>query len=280
MIVVRHLSDVRADQASCALAVGRFDGLHAGHRALITRLCARARAVGGEAVVALDCTTATAPALTSLRQRLLLLGHLGLDRTVLLRAGDPLDAAVVAARLGAAVLVTGRAVHAHPPCTADAIDPVLVDGARVSASALRSALATGDLTMVQRGLGRPHAVEGRIVHGFHRGATIGVPTANIRVRDVALPPDGVYAVRARLGDRELGGVANIGFNPTFGNRVRSVETHLFDFNGDVYGQRLAIALLARLRGEQKFSGVEALVAQIRTDIAAARDLLGRMSHGD
>ena len=108
------------------------------------------------------------------------------------------------------------------------------------------------------------------MHGFHRGGPLGIPTANLRVKGIQLPPDGVYAVRAHVGGASLNGVANIGFNPTFGNRVRSVETHLLDFDGDLYGQRLEIAFVARLRGEQKFPDVQALLAQIRSDIAAAR----------
>jgi riboflavin kinase/FMN adenylyltransferase len=132
----------------------------------------------------------------------------------------------------------------------------------------------GDLAGAARGLGRDHAVSGRVIHGHHRGGPLGIPTANIRVRGVQLPPDGVYAVRAGVEDREWRGVANIGFNPTFGNRARSVETHLLEFDGDLYGRRLAIAFVAHLRGERKFESVDALVAQIRADIAVARRVFG------
>jgi riboflavin kinase/FMN adenylyltransferase len=123
---------------------------------------------------------------------------------------------------------------------------------------------------VRRLLGRIPTIGGRVVHGFHRGAPLGIPTANLRVRGVHLPPDGVYAVRARCRGEWCDGVANIGFNPTFGNRVRSVETHVLDFSGDLYGTWLEIGFIARLRGEQRFPDVQALLAQIRVDIAAAR----------
>ena len=92
-------------------------------------------------------------------------------------------------------------------------------------------------------LGRDAGVGGRVVHGFHRGGPLGIPTANLRVRGIQLPPDGVYAVRARVGGSALRGVANIGFNPTFGNQTRTVETHLLDFNGDLYGRRLEVAFV-------------------------------------
>jgi riboflavin kinase/FMN adenylyltransferase len=262
----------------CVVAVGAFDGVHLGHQRVLSRLRARATACGGEAVVALDRAAGPA-ALSSLRQRLGLLDALGVDRVVLLRGAAPRDPGTVAAQLGARVLVCSDATPAPAACEVDRVEPVIVDGARLSAARLSAALTAGDLAAAVSGLGRPHAVEGRIVHGFHRGAPLGIPTANLRLRDLTLPPDGVYAVRARLRGAELCGIANVGFNPTFGNRTRSVETHLFDFAGDVYGQRLLIAFVARVRGEQRFASVEALLAQIRTDIAAVRALFARQAHG-
>ena len=145
-------------------------------------------------------------------------------------------------------------------------------GQGVSDKVVRAYLAAGDLTTAALALGRDYSVEGRIVHGHHRGAAIGIPTANLRIRGVQLPPDGVYAVRARVGGERLDGVANIGFNPTFGDRQRSVETHLLDFDRDVYGQRLEVSFVRCLRRERKFPDVRALIEQIRRDIDTARRL--------
>ena len=125
-------------------------------------------------------------------------------------------------------------------------------------------------------LGRVHEVDGTVVTGHRRGRTIGFPTANLDCVRVLMPADGVYAVIARVLDRPgiLRGVANLGTRPTFA-AGRSVEAHLFDFDGDLYGARLRIGFVARLRGEQKFDGVDALRAQIARDADTARSLLER-----
>jgi riboflavin kinase/FMN adenylyltransferase len=145
---------------------------------------------------------------------------------------------------------------------------------RVSSTRIRAALRDGDVRDAAGQLGRVHDVEGTVVHGFERGRTIGFPTANLDSDAVLLPRDGVYAVVARVGGRALGGVANLGTRPTFA-AGRSVEVHLFDFQGDLYGQRLRVGFVERLRDEQKFDSIEALVAQIHRDAEAARALFAR-----
>jgi riboflavin kinase/FMN adenylyltransferase len=154
---------------------------------------------------------------------------------------------------------------------------VRVSAHDVSSSAVRRAIAAGDVVLAAALLGRPHRLEGRVVHGQRRGATIGFPTANVRVRVGMSPPDGVYAVRVRHRDAWLGGVANIGTNPTFGELPRTLEAHLFDFDADLYGERIGIAFVERLRGEIAFSSVEALVAQIGRDAEQARAILAARS---
>jgi riboflavin kinase/FMN adenylyltransferase len=277
MELVRTLARVQASPRPCILAVGRFDGVHRGHQRVLHRLCDVADQLRGDAVVALRATPSLEPALTTLRQRLALLADHGVERAILLGRRDPNQAGDVAGRLTAAVVVAGASV-ADARCPVERVEQVASEGVAVSAAMVRKQLATGDLAAAQRVLGRRAAVEGRVVHGFHRGAPLGIPTANLRVQRLVLPPDGVYAVRGRVRDQTLDGVANIGHNPTFGNLARSVETHLLDFAADIYGARLEIAFVARLRGELKFSDVEALVGQIRADIAAARKVFA--AHGD
>jgi riboflavin kinase/FMN adenylyltransferase len=145
----------------------------------------------------------------------------------------------------------------------------------VSSSAVRRAIAAGDLRLAALLLGRPHRLGGRVVHGRKRGAALGFPTANVDVRAGMWPPDGVYAVRMRRGDAWIDGVANVGTNPTFGEEPRSLEVYLFDFDGDLYGERVSVALVERLRGEVAFGSVAALVAQIERDVADARAVLAR-----
>lgn len=280
MLLVRHLDRTEPVTRPRIVAVGRFDGVHCGHQRVLGRVVALARARRAEAVIALRFDRPDGGALTNLRQRVALLRDWGIDWVVLLGRRDPAPEATVAERLGAALLVTGDpdgARGAGPEVVR--VDPVLDGGAPLAAAAVHGWLRVGDLAAVERALGRPHAVEGPVVHGFHRGAPLGIPTANLRVRRLALPPDGVYAVRAWHRGARLDGVANVGFNPTFGNSTRSVETHLFDFSGDLYGDRLEVAFVAHLRGEQKFPGVEALLAQIRADMAAARAALAEHHNG-
>jgi riboflavin kinase/FMN adenylyltransferase len=150
------------------------------------------------------------------------------------------------------------------------IPPIVVDEVSVTSEAIRSFLAEGNLTRVEQLLGRRYAVCGRVVHGFHRGKSLGFPTANVRVRGLALPPNGVYAVRVRCEARVYDAVANLGLKPTFADVERSLEAHVFDFDGDLYGRFAEVAFVAFLRRERKFSSVQALVEQIRTDCAEAR----------
>ena len=144
---------------------------------------------------------------------------------------------------------------------------------RISSTRVRDAIAAGEMELVERLLGRPYAVRGPVLHGAERGRTIGFPTLNIGVSaDRALPPKGVYVTRAIIGDRPFHAVTNIGTRPTFdGGDERKVETHLLDFEGDLYGQVVSIELLSRLRPEMKFSGPDALVEQIRADVATTRE---------
>jgi riboflavin kinase/FMN adenylyltransferase len=270
MRVIRHVAHVDPATRPRVVAAGEFDGLHRGHQRVLQRVRERATALGGEALVVLGRGRCDEPRLDDRRQQLERLHDAGVD-TVVFAPATALSTAV--ARVGAAVHVRARGSGAHAPRGGqlEEIEPVTVDGTAITSAAIAVALARGDLPAAAAMLGRDAGVGGRVVHGFHRGRPLGIPTANLRVRDVQLPPDGVYVVRATIGaDRGLRGVANIGFNPTFGNRTRTVETHLLDIDADLYGRRLQLAFLARLRGEQKFDGVPALLAQIRDDIAAAR----------
>jgi riboflavin kinase/FMN adenylyltransferase len=279
MLLVRHLARIEPVARPRVVASGRFDGVHRGHQRVLGRLAALARARRAEAVVALHYRPDRARALTNFRQRLALLSEWGVDGVVLLGRNDPTDEVAVAERLSAAVLVTGGDPRPFAGGECERVELAMNDDQPLAAAAVRDWLAAGDLPAVERALGRCHSVEGPVVHGFHRGAGIGIPTANLRVQHLALPPDGVYAVRVLRRGVRLDGVANIGRNPTFGNNARSVETHLFDFSGDLYGERLEVAFVAHLRGEQKFPGVEALVAQIRADMIAARAALAAHGNG-
>jgi riboflavin kinase/FMN adenylyltransferase len=168
------------------------------------------------------------------------------------------------------------------------IDEVTLDGAEVSSSRIRRLVAAGQLEEAERLLGRAFTLEGRVERGAGRGRGLGIATANVAVQNELLPADGVYAIFGRIGEAAgsspgapgllIPGVANIGFAPSFGGTRRTVEAHLFDVDRDLYGLSIEIQLLARLRDERKFPDAESLVAQIRSDIEAARQVHAAHAH--
>lgn len=307
MDVVRHIATSPRRFVAPVLTLGNFDGVHCGHQAILERLVEAARAIGGEAValtfhphpVAVLRPQQAPPLITSLRDRIALMAVMGID-VLLLQHFTPAFADLsaetfverfVVERVGATRVVVGHKVSFGHERRGDAallttlgkrlgfevevVGPIRVDGHDVSSSAVRRAIAAGDVRLAATLLGRPHRLGGVVVRGRQRGAVIGFPTANIHVRAGMWPPDGVYAVRVRRGERWLDGVANIGTNPTFGAAPRTLEAHIFDFDADVYGERLTVAFVERLRGEVAFPSVEALVAQIARDAADARAILAR-----
>jgi riboflavin kinase/FMN adenylyltransferase len=291
---------------------GNHDGVHLGHRALLDR--ARAVAASSRlAVVALTfdphplVTVAPERAptpLTTIARRAELLLAAGADRVAVAHFDSAYAAQTaeqwvddqLVGRLTARAIVVGadfrfgkgrggdlaglRAMAAPRGIEVDALGEVLLPGSsdRVSSTAVRTALAAGDVERASRLLARPHSVDGLVVEGHKRGRTIGFPTANLAPDPILLPLDGVYAVRVRVSERWIDGVANLGTRPTFA-AGRSLEAHLFDFAGDLYGSRVRLAFVARIRDERKFDGIEALTAQIRMDADAARAALARTPRG-
>lgn len=307
MDVVRHIATCARRFVAPVLTLGNFDGVHLGHRAILDRVVSAARAANVDAIgltfhphpVAVLRPDLSPSLITSLRDRLTLLGETGLDVLVLqhftsrfaeLTAEEFVERFVVE-RLGASRVVVGHKVsfgHARQGDAAlltrlgerfgfavEVVGPIRVDGHDVSSSAVRRAIAAGDVALARTLLGRPHRLAGIVERGKQRGAAIGFPTANVRVRAGMWPPDGVYAVRVRRGEQWLDAVANVGTNPTFGTAPRTLEAYIFDFDEDLYGERLSVGFVERLRGEIAFPSVEALVAQIARDAAEARAVLAR-----
>lgn len=289
-----------------AVALGNFDGFHIGHQAVVARAVAMARAGGRPALVGtfdphparLFNPVLEPIALTTMEQRLGLFAAGGVDAAVVW----PFDRALasvsaqefiathLAARLGIAHAVTGwdftfgakrggsaallADVGPTLGFTAEALPPVALDGAPVSSTRVREALRAGDPALAARLLGRPFAIFGEVIHGDKRGRELGFPTANMVLGSYVRPRYGVYAVRVVLTDgRRLGGVANLGVRPMFVPPVELLETYLFDFAGDLYGQDLSVELIAFLRPEWRLDGLAALVAQVVADKAAARAAL-------
>jgi len=290
------------------IALGNFDGFHAGHQAVVARAVALARGQGRPAIVA---TFDPHPVrlfrpdiaffrLTTLDQREQLFAQAGADAMLVFHFDAALAARgaeqfvdLLVGTFGAAGVVTGedftfgkgrsgnvdvlRRLGHERGLVTEAVAPVLdADGQVISSSRIRDALVAGDCALAARLLTRPFAIRGAVVHGDKRGRTIGFPTANMELGDYLRPAYGIYAVRVRLDDgRVLDGAANLGIRPTFDPPRELLETYIFDFAGSLYGQTIEIALIERLREEAKFDGLDALVAQMDRDVAQARSILAR-----
>lgn len=289
-----------------ALTIGVLDGVHLGHQALLGRLRdeARKRALS-PGVITLHPHPITvlrpeiAPSyLSGLEDRIQLMREAGADWVIPLtftsevsEVGAEELAKAFRELLRMRLMVLGPDAafgRGAPKDTFERmqklgqeigfevirVEPLMHDHERYSSTAVRNALAEGDMQRVAALLGRAYRIAGPVIHGFERGRTIGFPTANISVAaDRALPALGVYATRATVAGHRLSGATNIGRRPTFDAGHISIETHLFDFEGDIYGERLELEVVGRIRGEVKFDRVEDLVAQIARDALVAREML-------
>lgn len=299
--VVRGLHDVEA--APSVVTIGNFDGVHRGHRVLLRRAAHSAADAGVRSVaVTFDPHPAAVlrpgsepRPLQTLDDRVAALAAAGIDLVVILPFTPELAASspesfvstVLVERLRATRVVVGtnfrfgqraagdvvtlvEAGEVHGFST-EAVALLDLDDEPISSSTIRDRLAVGDVDWVARALGRVHTLSGEVVVGEARGRTIGFPTANVAVpAELMLPADGVYAGEVTLGDASYPAVTNIGLRPTFDGRTRSVESHLLDVDLDLYGERITVGFERRIRGEQRFDSVDALVDQIRADIAEAR----------
>ncbi|MGH8668241.1 MAG: bifunctional riboflavin kinase/FAD synthetase [Burkholderiales bacterium] len=298
-MVVTHGSLQRA-RGRCALTIGNFDGVHRGHRALIDRVTARAAELDlTSCVLTFEphprefFTPGAAPArLSRLRDKLELMAAAGVQhahvarfnaRFAALSAGRFIEEVLVRA-LGVAWLLVGRdfrfgerragdyamleAAAARHGFALESMPDVLLDGVRVSSSAVRAALQAGDLRGAERLLGHPYTISGRVAHGAKLGRALGFPTANIVLRR-APPLSGIFVVEVDALGR---GVASVGRRPTINPvQVPLLEVHLFDHDADLYGEHLRVRFLEKLRDEEKYDGLEALKRAIARDARQARE---------
>jgi riboflavin kinase/FMN adenylyltransferase len=302
MRIVQGLESYPPDALPSIVALGVFDGIHLGHRAILGTAVARGKARGVQVVA---CTfdrhpmevlqPARAPVpLTTLAERLELIAETGVDVSLVLAFTPELAAIepevfvkdVVVGRLHAQEVVVGYnhtfgrgargdatllcSIGAPIGLVTHVVPPFLVDDVPVSSSEIRIALREGDVRRAARYLGRPYSVSGTVTRGAGRGRTLGFPTANLDPERPLLVPTGVYACRAEVDGGLHRAVVNVGVRPTFGDNALAVEAFLMDFAGDLYDHALRLRFVARLRGEQKFGSVDELRAQITRDVEAAR----------
>jgi riboflavin kinase/FMN adenylyltransferase len=303
MRIVRGLRSFPPDLAGGVAALGAFDGIHLGHRAILGVAVERARTLGASA---LACTfdprpvevlqPARAPSpITTLDERLDLIAEAGIGTAVVLPFTPALAAIepevfiedVMLRGLGAREIVVGfnhrfgrgargdaamlETLAARLGFRAHVVPPLVVEGEAVSSTEIRIALQGGDVERANRLLGRAYSLAGEVVRGAGRGRGLGFPTANVKPDRPPLVPLGVYACRARIRDTVHKAVLNVGRQPTFGENEVAIEAHILDFEGDLYGERVALSLVRRLRAEMRFASVEALRAQIAADVDRARD---------
>jgi riboflavin kinase/FMN adenylyltransferase len=305
MLVEEELARQSPDKDT-VLTIGVFDGVHLGHKHLLSQLKEKA----GEQNLLTGVVTfrqhpqevlspqVRLPFLTDLSQRIRLLKDEGIDIVVVLSFSDEL------ARLGArefAILLkkhlrmqglligpdfalgknregdisTLRTLGQEMNFSLSAIPPVMINGEVVSSTTIRRGLAQGDMGKVHNLLGHYFSLHGHIITGAGRGRGLGFPTANLEVDSKqALPPDGVYATLAHLDNGTYQSVTNIGKRPTFGSGEHLVEAYILDYQGDLYGQELQLDIIERLRNEKQFANPEELKEQITKDIAQGRAILG------
>jgi riboflavin kinase/FMN adenylyltransferase len=306
MQIVRGLDQYRPDAPPSVVAQGTFDGIHLGHQAVIRTAVGRARTLGARPVaVTFDPNPLTIlrpaeapPELLPLDERIERIAELGPEVCLVIpftaefsrvEAGDYVRD-VLLGLLRAREIVVGfnhafgreargtpellRRLAAPAGVLVHVVPPLRVDGVAVSSTAIREALRGGDVRRAASLLGRPYTVAGVVARGAARGRALGFPTANLTGPPGLLLANGVYTARASWDGASAPAVVNVGVRPTVDGATRLVEAHLLDVATDLYGRRLTLAFLHRIRAERRFDSLEALRAQIAEDVTVARRMLG------
>jgi riboflavin kinase/FMN adenylyltransferase len=303
--LIRGLHNIRDKHRGCVLTIGKFDGVHLGHQAVLSQVVEKAKELGLPSTVMVFepqpeelFTPEQAPArLSLLRDKYTQLKALGVDRLLCVKfdrhfaafsATDFVQGLLVD-NLGIKYLVVGEAfrvgtgrvgdfatlVEEGKKCQFDVVSTqsFRLEDYRISSTAVRDALSDNNFDLAQQMLGRPFTIAGKVLHGEKRGRTIGFPTANVLLKRCKAPVNGVFAVTVTVANKRYSGVANIGHRPTVNGQRSQLEVHLFDFNNDLYGQFISVALVSKIRQEMKFNSFELLHQQIQKDALAAKTLL-------
>lgn len=302
--VEKELTQIKP-QKETLLTIGVFDGIHLGHQRLLSHLKVQAESrncLSGVVTFKTHPESVLSPGtlipwLTGLDDRTALIRELGIDLVIVLsftKELSRLSAREFVRLLKDHVKMSGlligpdfalgkeregdienlRSLGKQLGFTVEVFPPVMLDGVVVSSSIIRQFLVQGDIQKVEKLVGRRFSITGKVITGARRGRTLGFPTANLKTSpDQALPADGVYATIAYINHKPIPAITNIGIRPTFGGGARVIETHLFDYTGNLLGQRLQIEFLHRIREERHFTTVEDLKAQIARDIEQAKAML-------
>ncbi len=307
MRIIRGIKSLSERLPNPVLTLGNFDGVHLGHQAIFEKVIERAREIGGTSVaftfephpLKVLAPERSPRLLNTFHGKMRLLEVAGLDVVICAKFTrafadqNPEDFAreVLHKTIGVREVYVGydyafgkgregsieslKRMGKTYGFEVGVIEPVRIDNVVVSSSILRDLISSGRIEEASRLLGRSYTIEGEVVHGAHRGQTIGFPTANLHTANEVLPAFGVYAVHADVGGSRFQGVASIGIRPTFDAGPVSIEVYLFGFEGDLYGRQMEVQFVKRLRGEEKFSDVDSLVRQIRKDVEEAMQVLAQ-----
>ncbi len=305
MEIIRGLGNLLPKHRGCVATIGTFDGLHLGHQAVLEQVCIKSEELKQPSVAIIFeplpgeyLSPKNAPSrLMSFREKVKALKNQGIDRVLCVRFDDQLRSMsaqkfvnrVFLDGLGVKFLVFGddfrfgndrkgdllfvKKIGKVYGFEAVATASVLLGGKRISSTRIREALGVGDLNLAGNLLGRPYSIEGKVVYGRQLGRTLGTPTANIELNRPSCPLSGVYAVKVfGEGINNSFGVANVGVRPTVNDTIRpNLEVHLLDFNRDIYGCRIEVFFLSKIREEKKFSSLEQLKENIAKDQLSARE---------
>jgi len=299
MELIRGLHNLKK-QPGCILTIGNFDGIHLGHQVILKKLVSKSKKMRlPSLVVSFSVTPETffgrpKARLSSFRDKHLFLESMGVDKHLLIRFNrefSELSASsfinqVLVEKIGVKHCFIGddfrfgkgrlgdfsmlKAASHENNYTIEKLNSVLLDGLRVSSSAVRNFLTDGNFTGAEKFLGRPFSISGKIAHGDKLGRTIGFPTANISIHRKLSPVLGVYSVLVKLKSKTYNGVCNVGKRPTLGGKKTLLEVFIFDFNEEVYGEYATVIFKQKCREEKKFESFDELKKQIKKDVEKSR----------
>ena len=305
MKVINSLENIKEPFPYAVITVGNFDGVHIGHQGLLKEVKKRADKMSGTSIVLTFephplkvLKEKKIPLITPFERKIELIEKLGIDVVICLpftREFSKVSARefveeILLKKIGMKEIVVGydytfghkregnidllKKLGDELGFKVCILGPILVDNMIVSSTRIRNLIMEGELEKVKILLNRYYQVSGEVIAGHDRGGRLlGFPTANLKLVNEVFPKNGVYVVEVIYNNKVYGGVTNIGFKPTFGNDALSVETHILDFDQNIYGKKIKLNFIKRLRNEKRFSSIEALAAQIKRDIEEARKIL-------
>ncbi len=303
MQIIHECSQIPQNLPFPVLTLGNFDGVHRGHQALLARVCQRATLLGGTSIVVtfdphplkILAPEKCPPLITTTQQKIRLLERYGIALTCCFsftrefanQEAEEFVEEILYKRIRVKEVYVGydfafgkgrkgtpellKTMGTRLDFHVEVVNPVQAEGEIVSSTRIRHLIRRGAMQEASQFLGRPYALEGKVVPGFQQGRELGFPTANVIPFNDLIPANGVYVTETYYQNRCYASITNIGTNPTFQRDQRRIETHLFDFHGQLYDQEIEMAFLAKIRDEQAFPSVTALVEQIKQDIAYAKE---------